>query len=298
MALPYWEFATWTLRDQAIRENHKDRITFRGNHVSAQYVLPLRSDHETDKQFAARVRQFRKTLPRHSDRPERIALAFEAFVRAGEKTSFAARLILEILRTAPAAKRAEYQSRGIGYAYKPIEPWTGSVRRGRRTKRKKGQMTAEERRIESIRVQASRFIRRHKHFQALFDERFSSFREALSRDAEWYAATEKVYTARVEAFEKRTGPFEWWAAMPLPAAAYLYHEQRKFAEALQYYRKAIKAARVATMHENLRAFVLYWMRVGVKLCKHAAGMIRMPPYSGPRIPDQTTPAPSPDTKIA
>jgi hypothetical protein len=144
-------------------------------------------------------------------------------------------------------------------------------------------------------VQAARYIRRHKDFHARFDERLGSFREALWRDPEWYSAAENHYTAWVEACEKRTGPFEWSDAMPLATTAHLFHEQCKFSQALLYYQKVIKAARVAVMHEDLRTFVQYWMRVGVKLCRHGAGMIRMPPYSGPWVPDQATP--SPGTKI-
>ena len=63
-----------------------------------------------------------------------------------------------------------------------------------------------------------------------------------------------------------------------------YHEQRKYARALLHYRKAIRAARRAVMHENLRVFVIQWLRRGVKLCNHSARMMPMPLYSGPWLP--------------
>ena len=46
------------------------------------------------------------------------------------------------------------------------------------------------------------------------------------------------------------------------SGSHLYHEQRKFAQALVYYRKVIRAARRAIMHGDLRYFVVYWMRAG------------------------------------
>jgi hypothetical protein len=95
---------------------------------------------------------------------------------------------------------------------------------------------------------------------------------------------EPSYIARVEAFEQLSGPFEWWAAMPVVAAANFYHEQRKFPQALLYYRKAIAAARSAEMHEDLRAFVLHWLRVQMNLCELSEKLIPMPPYRGAWIP--------------
>jgi hypothetical protein len=208
-------------------------------------------------------------------------------VRSGEKHQNAAHRILEILRVAPAKKKAQYERWGIGYAYKPIDSCIGSTRRGHRTTRKERGLTADELQAETIRTQACRFIRKHANFAALFDERMETFRSRCHRDAEWCAAAEKRCLARVESFEKRCGPYDWFAAMPLVEAAYLYHEQRKFSQALFYYRKTIRAARGATMHEDLRAFVLSWVRIGAKICLQEARMVRMPAYAGPWLPQGT-----------
>ena len=95
------------------------------------------------------------------------------------------------------------------------------------------------------------------------------------------------------AFEEIRGPFQWWSAMILPAVAHLYHEQRKFDQALVYYRKAIGAARRSIMHEDLRYVVVYWMRLGIKLCLRSARVVEAPPYAGPRVPnDRAVPPPS------
>ena len=281
----YREFATWTLQDLAVRKKYADRITFEGNHVSAQCALPVRSAGETPEQFVARKRKFWKDLPRHSDLSERLALAFEAFRRAGEKDYGAAYCVLRILREAPAQKRAEYERLGIGYAYRPIDSAVGATRRGRRQKRKRRRISPEERQAESIRAQASRFIRKRENFEALFLNRLESFRYIFGKDTEWYVEAEKACLASVAAFEKLSEPFEWWSAMLLPRAAYLFHEQRKFAQALVHYRKAIGAARRAIMHEDLRDFVVYWMRLGIKLCLRSARVVEMPPYDGPWVPN-------------
>jgi hypothetical protein len=84
--------------------------------------------------------------------------------------------------------------------------------------------------------------------------------------------------ARVAAVEALDGPFESWSAMILPMSAYSYHEQRKFAKALVYYRKAIEAARGATMNDDVRHFVVVWMRIGIKLWLHSASVVEMPAY--------------------
>jgi hypothetical protein len=284
MAPPYREFATWTLSDLAFRETEHDRITFRGNHISRQYVFPIRSPGQTAEQYAICMREFRKNIPRYSDLSERLALAMRALVLAGEKADNAAHDILEILRRAPVEKREEYAMHGIEYAFRPIDAPIGSTRRGHRTKRKKSGFTGDERQANSIRAQARRYTREHNGFAEYFSQRFESFRWQFRTqlgDIEWYAAAENDYVAMVEEFEKRREPFDWFIATPVAVAAQLFHEQRKCGQALLYYRKAIGAARRAVMDEGLRAFLLHWLRVEVKLCRHSAGIAPIPPYFGP-----------------
>ena len=93
MPLPYREFAAWILSDLSERTEteYADRITFSGNYINEQWVLPVRAENETAEQFALRLKEFHKLIPRHSDLSTRIALAVEAFVRAGE-TKWSVRL--------------------------------------------------------------------------------------------------------------------------------------------------------------------------------------------------------------
>jgi tetratricopeptide (TPR) repeat protein len=287
----YREFATWALHDLAIRKRQGTQIIIQSNHFTARYWVPVRQADESPNQFAERKKKFWKKLPRHSDLSERLALAFEALCRVEEKKA-AAYDILEILRNAPAATRTHYESRGIGYAYRPIDSALGTTRRGHRTRRKKRGICVEARQAESVRVQASEFIRNHKNFDSRFRDRLEWFKSCFWRDTKWYAETEESYLAQVAAFEEIRGPFEWWSAMILPAVAHLYHEQRKFTQALVYYRKAIRAARKAIMHEDLRYFVVYWMRLGIKLCLRSARVVEAPPYAGSRVPsDRGVPPP-------
>lgn len=47
------------------------------------------------------------------------------------------------------------------------------------------------------------------------------------------------------------------------------------------------------MHEDLRYFVVYWMRLGIKLCLRSARVVEAPPYAGPRVPNyRAVPPPS------
>jgi len=284
MALPYREFGIWILSDLAVRERAADRITFTGNHVSAQHPLPRRLPEESAQQFAVRKLEFEKSLPRQSDFSERIGLAMRAFMLDGEDSYAAAFRILENLRQLPAQKRAQYEAAGFGRAFRAIDPPIGLTKRSHRTKEKKQGISAEERQVHSIRTQAYRFIRRHKDFDSLSQRKMGSFREQFCRDEEWYASVEVSNAARIAAFERGPEPFDWYAATPLLGAAQVYHEQGKFAEALAHYRKAIRAARRAVMHERFRAFVISWLRLEVKLCEQSARMIRIPAYVGPRLP--------------
>jgi hypothetical protein len=97
MALPYREFGTWVLSDLAERSatEHSDRVIFRGNHISHHFMLPVETEMETAEEYSTRLEQFRKRLPRGSDLSRRLALATEAFVRAGEKDWSAANLVSE-----------------------------------------------------------------------------------------------------------------------------------------------------------------------------------------------------------
>jgi tetratricopeptide (TPR) repeat protein len=285
MAIHYREFAHWILNDLAIRKTENDRITFTGNHVCAQYLLPRRSKDDSDSQFAAKVREFRARLPRGSDFSERIAFATRALILDGEKAYIAADIIRQWLKQLPAEKKAEYDRAGIGHAFRPIDGPIGSTCRNRRTKEKKKQgVSTEESEAETIRTQASRFIRKHKNFEVRFQEALDSFRERFYRDEELYASVEASKIARVEAFETLSGPFDWFAAMPVAAAAQFYHEQGKFEQALFYYGKAIRAAGQAIMDEHFRGFVLHWLKVEVERCKRLEPMIPIPGYSGPRLP--------------
>src|SRR5215831_201050 len=103
MPLPYREFATWILSDLAERTptKHKDRITFSGNHISIQYPIPVRAESETEEEFAMRVRDFYRGLPRYSDLSFPMTMAWQALVLAGKSDWSAASLVLGELQKVP-----------------------------------------------------------------------------------------------------------------------------------------------------------------------------------------------------
>ncbi|MGA3205310.1 MAG: hypothetical protein ABSF12_22670 [Bryobacteraceae bacterium] len=267
MAVSYREFAIWILGDLAVRETENDRIAFTGNHVSIQHPFPFQLAEGSDKGFLDRITKFKATLPRHSDLSERLAIAVRALMLDGEKAFAAADLVREILRKAPKEVKAQYEELGIAYAFRSIDTPIGATHRNRRTKRKKVGISPEVRQAESIRSQASRFIKNHKKFDALFALWLGTFRFECCRDADWFASVEPSYVARVVEFEKHGEPFDWYTAMPVAAAAQFYHEQLKFSEALFYYRKAITAAMRAVMPEHHRARVLHWLETQMHLCE-------------------------------
>jgi tetratricopeptide (TPR) repeat protein len=300
MELSYRNFADSVLSDLLIRNDEKKKVTsgrhrkrssdqgdpirFTGNHTCVQYLPPVRLPGENDRDFAARTLNFLKRLPRHSDFSVRNALAFRAHMLEGDKSYDAAFRVHEKLGELPPKMKAEYERAGIGYAFRPIDSPIGSTRRDRRTKEKKLDITAEERRVHTIRAQAYRFIREHEDFDAYFRRNFDSFRQVSCRDEEWYASAERSAIERVEAFEKLREPFDWYAAMPVSAAAQSYHQQSKFEQALFYYRKAIRAAHRAIMHEDFRAIVLDWLQAEAERCQRSEQIGPAPLYWGPWLP--------------
>jgi tetratricopeptide (TPR) repeat protein len=134
----------------------------------------------------------------------------------------------------------------------------------------------------TIRSQVTRYRQRDPKWRSKFDYQISSFRCDYYRDNDWYGETEQRYEQWLQNFENRQPDFDWFAAMPVVFLADVYHRQKKYAQALATYRKAIQAARKAIVVEDFRCFLIRWLRITVKACVHQIGPIPVPPYDGPR----------------
>ena len=258
MPLPYREFAAWILSDLSERTEteYADRITFSGNYINEQWVLPVRAENETAEQFALRFKEFHKLIPRHSDLSTRIALAVEAFVRAGETKWSAASLVWDQLKKVPNLSAAQQlQWAKLEISHKQIKPAIGTTRRGRRSKRKKTGSPAYYRQVETVRTQASRFKRKCTNFETLFESKFATYRFQFWRDdwyAEWYAEAEPVYLQRLADCEQTYGSEPGHPMTPLSdgrdasnvvvgevlGLAWLYLQWGKYAQAELFLRRA------------------------------------------------------------
>ena len=254
MPLPYREFAAWILSDLSERTEteYADRITFSGNYINEQWVLPVRAENETAEQFALRLKEFHKLIPRHSDLSTRIALAVEAFVRAGETKWSAASLVWDQLEKVPKLSAAEQlQWAKLGISHKHIKPAIGTTRRGHRSKRKKTGSPAYYRQVETVRTQASRFKRKCTNFETLFERKFATYRFRFFRD-DWYAEAEPVYLQRLADCEQMYGSEPSRLMTPLSGGrdasnvvvsdilslAWLYLQWGKYAQAELFLRRA------------------------------------------------------------
>lgn len=321
MSLPYREFSSYVLGDLAVRaeqQEHIDRITFYGNHVSRQFVKPRKEDFETSEAFALSMKEFRKRLPRHSDQSYRLALAFEAFTRAGEKDESAADLIWEEMKRAP-ARSAKEQERwaevGIQIPHKPTQFNIGATRRGRRTKRRRRVISPIDPNpcVATIRVQASRYISEHMDFEHRFNTEFGAFRSRFYRDAEWYAEQEhecKLEIARLQEYlaaaQSGQVPRAPWAmpvaewehlkaanmcptaadvAMRVVNLALLYHEQGKYSDAETCYYRAVELYRSVSVARQLQQVVLPWIGAQIANCGKSCG-----PDPSPSIDRREKPA--------
>jgi hypothetical protein len=230
-------------------QERADRVIFKGNRVSYHFMKPRQDDAECPEVLLARMAEFRRRLPRHSDQPYRLALAFEALRQAGEKAWSAANLIWEALQELPASSRKEqrqWAKLGIPIQFKVPKYSIGSTKRGHRTKRKRRGIPNYHRRAETIRAQACRFKSQHPDFRRRIDAEFAAFRWRFCRDAEWYTETESMYWQRLASLERAHGEHDQCTAEATAVLARHLHEQGKFEEAIPVYSLALERWKLAT----------------------------------------------------
>jgi hypothetical protein len=122
---------------------------------------------------------------------------------AGETKWFiTAHCVLKLVRSLPAEKKAEYESQGIGCAFRSIEMHIGTTLRNRRTKKTKHNKTLEELQTDSIRVQISGFINDHSDLKAFLSDTSGRFGPSFGAMKRGLPRMEVSYLARVEAFEQ------------------------------------------------------------------------------------------------
>src|ERR1035438_6448600 len=185
MALPFRKFARYVLRDlsQRVKTTDNDRVTLNGNQVSRQFVWPVRGERETQEKFTSRIVKFRSDVSRGTDQAYRLALAHEAFVRAGDNVSVAAVRILEKLKKLPGlSARVRVLWAKLGISHKLLWPKIGTTRRGHRTKRKKIGYPAYYRQVEMIRSEVSRYKKKHADFDQAFAKELVLYHSIYCRE--------------------------------------------------------------------------------------------------------------------
>jgi hypothetical protein len=238
MALPFRKFACYVLRDlsERVKTTDDDRVTLNGNQISRQFVLPVRGERETQEEFAARMVKFRSDVPRGTDQAYRLALAHEAFVRAGDNVSVAAVRVLEELKRLPGlSERDRVLWDKLGISHKPLRPKLGTTRRGHRTKRKKTGYSACYRQVEMIRSEVSRYKKKHKDFDQAFAKEFVLYRSMFGRDSEFCAAEEAMYRDLLARCETGLSLCHQLTATYTVNLARVLHEQGKFDESIPIY---------------------------------------------------------------
>jgi hypothetical protein len=280
MALPYRAFATWILNDLAERTEtrYADRVTYSGNHINIQSVLPIQAENETPGKFALRLKEFRKRLPRRSDFSERLALAVEALIRTGETPWSAASLVLDELNRVPQQSAEQhFQLAKVGIPYKQINPRIGTTKRGHRSKKKRQGFSDYYRQVETIRTQASRFRRKRADFRRLFEGKFGTYR--FQFDPEWDNDDEAVYRQRMVNNEKKLGPYAHWTAMATIALARFLHARERFGEAEPVYQLALERWRKATpVSEDRRELAVSSILSEIENCRSGRPLGPVPIY--------------------
>jgi len=117
-------------------------------------------------------------------------------------------------------------------------------------------------------------------------------RQSLYRNATWYEHTERAYQERIVVAERElgTGPDQHFVGMALINLARLYHEQRKFVEAIPVYERATFCYKAARITVELRVLMVDWIAGEIERCRQAAVPGPFPVYSGPWVPKPTEPS--------
>jgi hypothetical protein len=253
MDVPYKEFAGYILDGFAerVEKSKKDAVILNGDHVSRQFVLPVRREPETLEAFEARMVDFRKLLPRGNDQSYRLALAHEAFIRAGEGPSLAALSVFQELEKRPQVK------------FK-----IGTTRRGRRRKKKRPGFSATTRKVEMIRAEVSRYKREHEDFTGAFAKELGLYRNTFCRDAELYAQEESMYRDLLAKCEKDLSPCHQLTATYTVNLARALHEQRRFDDAIPMYRLGFARSMAARWAPHHRPLVMSSILAEIKNCQN------------------------------
>ena len=275
MALPFRKFACYILRDlsQRVKTTDNDRATLNGNQISRQFVWPVRGERETQEKFTARMAKFRSDVPRGADQAYRLALAHEAFVRAGDNAFGAAVGVQEELKRLPGlSARDQVRWAKLGISHKPLRPKIGTTRRGRRTKRKKTGYPAYDRQVEMIRSEVSRYKRKHADFDQAFVKEFVLYRSTFCRDSELCAAEEAMYRDLLARCETGLSPCHQLTATYTINLARVLHEQGKFDESIPVYWLGLARSWAADLAPHYRESVTCSILSDIENCQN-----RQPP---------------------
>lgn len=240
MSINYLEFAAWLLSDVATPRYNEPRlpgepkhIVFVGDHICRTFVIPMRDDGESAKDFKRRLGGFHKRLDklmRGSDRARRRAQACEALERHCNGWRSGAAMDVIMLANA----NANPQVLGI------------NDRRGTRKTLKRQDASEDERRISSIRACAARYRKEHPDFDSIFERTVQNYR-SLMRRRDWRDEQIKKWEAWALAFFAMPWWPTWFETMPLVELARLHHENGNFARAADLYRRAAHVATRADM---------------------------------------------------
>jgi hypothetical protein len=203
VASNFRNFATWILqRGISYRDrNRRHTVVFRGNHVSYFFARPIRADDETMEAFRCRLKKWRSRLPRGSTLSIVLALAHEAFVRAGEKDEAAAELTCNELEKVVSLS-AQQKTLCAQLPAKPALQWIvidhhiGTSHR-HRIKRSESDLPEWERNRNTVRTQVSRLKRKCENFDQLFDASYGRYLYD-NRSDEWFRQNEPAYRERFE----------------------------------------------------------------------------------------------------
>ena len=275
MALSFRKFARYILRDlsQRVKTTDTDRVTLNGNQISRQFVLPVRGERETQEEFTSRMVKFRRDVPRGTDQAYRLALAHEAFVRAGDNAFVAAVRVLEKLKKLPGlSARVRALWAKLGISHKPLRPKIGTTRRGHRTKRKKTGYPAYYRQVEMIRSEVSRYKKKHADFDQAFAKEFVLYRSIFCRDSELCAAEEAMYRDLLARCETGLSPCHQLTATYTVNLARVLHEQGKFDESIPIYWLGLARSWAARLAPHYRESVTSSILRDIENCQN-----RQPP---------------------
>jgi tetratricopeptide (TPR) repeat protein len=137
---------------------------------------------------------------------------------------------------------------------------------------------------DTVRRVVNRYRAAHPQWREEFQIQVNLYRSGYFKDEAWFQEVQEQGEKWILELQQREG-FEWFEASKVVSIARMYHQRRKFDDAMRVYQLALQIAGKALMSDELREYVRAWLENAVDACKRREPPPSEPVYAGRRAPE-------------